>query len=156
MSAILIIPGLYPQILLSMIEKIDQTPNPYSIKIQFSNLQSINTVQSKIILISTFSGVFLGFVAFTLMPWLKKKLPVKIILPISSAFSKLDTQAKLSIRKFSASVSRIKAISDFINSSFNSFRNNLPLIQDKIKIIMLYFVAALALISVALLILLKI
>lgn len=156
MSAILIIPGLYPRILLSLIEKIDQTLNPYSIKIQFSNLQSINTVQSKIILISTFSGVFLGFVAFTLIPWLKKKLPVKIILPISSAFSKLDIQAKLSIRKFSASVSRIKAISDFINSSFNSFRNNLPLIQDKIKIIILYFVAALALISVALLILLKI
>jgi formate hydrogenlyase subunit 3/multisubunit Na+/H+ antiporter MnhD subunit len=156
MSAILIIPGLYPRILLSLIEKIDQTLNPYSIKIQFSNLQSINTVQSKIILISTFSGVFLGFVAFTLIPCLKKKLPVKIILPISSAFSKLDIQAKLSIRKFSASVSRIKAISDFINSSFNSFRNNLPLIQDKIKIIILYFVAALALISVALLILLKI
>jgi len=156
MSAILIIPGLYPRILLSLIEKIDQTLNPYSIKIQFSNLQSINTVQSKIILISTFSGVFLGFVAFTLIPELMKKLPVKIILPISSAFSKLDIQAKLSIRKFSASVSRIKAISDFINSSFNSFRNNLPLIQDKIKIIMLYFVAALALISVALLILLKI
>ena len=156
MSAILIILGLYPRILLSLIEKIDQTLNPYSIKIQFSNLQSINTVQSKIILISTFSGVFLGFVAFTLIPELMKKLPVKIILPISSAFSKLDIQAKLSIRKFSASVSRIKAISDFINSSFNSFRNNLPLIQDKIKIIMLYFVAALALISVALLILLKI
>jgi NADH-quinone oxidoreductase subunit M len=156
MSAILIIPGLYPRILLSLIEKIDQTLNPYSTKIQFSNLQSINTVQSKIILISTFSGVFPGFVAFTLIPWLKKKLPIKIILPISSAFSKLDIQAKLSIRKFSASVSRIKAISDFINSSFNSFRNNLPLIQDKIKIIMLYFVAALALISVALLILLKI
>ncbi|MCX6088704.1 MAG: hypothetical protein NTV78_06065 [Caldiserica bacterium] len=156
MSAILIIPGLYPRILLSLIEKIDQTLNPYSTKIQFSNLQSINTVQSKIILISTFSGVFLGFVAFTLIPWLKKKLPVKIILPISSAFSKLDIQAKLSIRKISASVSRIKAISDFINSSFNSFRNNLPLIQDKIKIIILYFVAALALISVALLILLKI
>jgi formate hydrogenlyase subunit 3/multisubunit Na+/H+ antiporter MnhD subunit len=156
MSAILIIPGLYPRILLSLIEKIDQTLNPYSIKIQFSNLQSINTVQSKIILISTFSGIFLGFVAFTLIPWLKKKLPVKIILPISSAFSKLDIQAKLSIRKFSASVSRIKAISDFINSSFNSFRNNLPLIQDKIKIIILYFVAAIALISVALLILLKI
>jgi len=155
MSAILIIPGLYPRILLSLIEKIDQTLNPYSIKIQFSNLQSINTVQSKIILISTFSGVFLGFVAFTLIPELMKKLPVKIILPISSAFSKLDIQAKLSIRKFSASVSRIKAISDFINSSFNSFRNNLPLIQDKIKIIILYFVAALALISVALLILLK-
>lgn len=156
MSAILIIPGLYPRILLSLIEKIDQTLNPYSTKIQFSNLQSINTVQSKIILISTFPGVFLGFVAFTLIPWLKKKLPVKIILPISSAFSKLDIQAKLSIRKISASVSRIKAISDFINSSFNSFRNNLPLIQDKIKIIILYFVAALALISVALLILLKI
>ena len=156
MSAILIIPGLYPRILLSLIEKIDQTLNPYSTKIQFSNLQLINTVQSKIILISTFSGVFLGFVAFTLIPELMKKLPVKIILPISSAFSKLDIQAKLSIRKFSASVSRIKAISDFINSSFNSFRNNLPLIQDKIKIIMLYFVAALALISVALLILLKI
>ena len=156
MSAILIIPGLYPRILLSLIEKIDQTLNPYSIKIQFSNLQSINTVQSKIILISTFSGVFLGFVAFTLIPELMKKLPVKIILPISSAFSKLDIQAKLSIRKISASVSRIKAISDFINSSFNSFRNNLPLIQDKIKIIILYFVAALALISVALLILLKI
>jgi len=156
MSAILIIPGLYPRILLSLIEKIDQTLNPYSIKIQFSNLQSINTVQSKIILINTFSGVFLGFVAFTLIPWLKKKLPVKIILPISSAFSKLDIQAKLSIRKFSASVSRIKAISDFINSSFNSFRNNLPLIQDKIKIIIFYFVAALALISVAILILLKI
>lgn len=156
MSAILIILGLYPRILLSLIEKIDQTLNPYSIKIQFSNLQSINTVQSKIILISTFSGVFLGFVAFTLIPELMKKLPVKIILPISSAFSKLDIQAKLSIRKFSTSVSRIKAISDFINSSFNSFRNNLPLIQDKIKIIMLYFVAALALISVALLILLKI
>ena len=156
MSAILIIPGLYPRILLSLIEKIDQTLNPYSIKIQFSNLQSINTVQSKIILISTFSGVFLGFVAFTLIPELMKKLPVKIILPISSAFSKLDIQAKLSIRKFSASVSRIKTISDFINSSFNSFRNNLPLIQDKIKIIILYFVAALALISVALLILLKI
>ena len=156
MSAILTILGLYPRILLSLIEKIDQTLNPYSIKIQFSNLQSINTVQSKIILISTFSGVFLGFVAFTLIPELMKKLPVKIILPISSAFSKLDIQAKLSIRKFSASVSRIKAISDFINSSFNSFRNNLPLIQDKIKIIMLYFVAALALISVALLILLKI
>ena len=156
MSAILIILGLYPRILLSLIEKIDQTLNPYSIKIQFSNLQSINTVQSKIILISTFSGVFLGFVAFTLIPELMKKLPVKIILPISSAFSKLDIQAKLSIRKFSASVSRIKAISAFINSSFNSFRNNLPLIQDKIKIIMLYFVAALALISVALLILLKI
>lgn len=156
MSAILIIPGLYPQILLSLIEKIDQTLNPYSIKIQFSNLQSINTVQSKIILISTFSGAFLGFVAFTLIPWLKKKLPIKIIFPISSAFSKLDIQAKLSIRKFSASVSRIKAISDFINSSFNSFRNNLPLIQDKIKITILYFVAALALISVALLILLKI
>ena len=155
MSAILIIPGLYPRILLSLIEKIDQTLNPYSIKIQFSNLQSINTVQSKIILISTFSGVFLGFVAFTLIPELMKKLPVKIILPISSAFSKLDIQAKLSIRKFSASVSRIKTISDFINSSFNSFRNNLPLIQDKIKIIILYFVAALALISVALLILLK-
>ena len=155
MSAILIILGLYPRILLSLIEKIDQTLNPYSIKIQFSNLQSINTVQSKIILISTFSGVFLGFVAFTLIPELMKKLPVKIILPISSAFSKLDIQAKLSIRKFSASVSRIKAISDFINSSFNSFRNNLPLIQDKIKIIILYFVAALALISVALLILLK-
>jgi formate hydrogenlyase subunit 3/multisubunit Na+/H+ antiporter MnhD subunit len=155
MSAILIIPGLYPRILLSLIEKIDQTLNPYSIKIQFSNLQSINTVQSKIILISTFSGVFLGFVAFTLIPELMKKLPVKIILPISSAFSKLDIQAKLSIRKFSASVSRIKAISDFINSSFNSFRNNLPLIQDKIKIIIFYFVAALALISVALLILLK-
>jgi len=156
MSAILIILGLYPRILLSLIEKIDQTLNPYSIKIQFSNLQSINTVQSKIILISTFSGVFLGFVAFTLIPELMKKLPIKIILPISSTFSKLDIQAKLSIRKFSASVSRIKAISDFINSSFNSFRNNLPLIQDKIKIIMLYFVAALALISVALLILLKI
>ena len=156
MSAILIIPGLYPRILLSLIEKIDQTLNPYSIKIQFSNLQSINTVQSKIILISTFSGVFLGFVAFTLIPELMKKLPIKIILPISSAFSKLDIQAKLSIRKFSTSVSRIKAISAFINSSFNSFRNNLPLIQDKIKIIMLYFVAALALISVALLILLKI
>jgi len=156
MSAILIILGLYPRILLSLIEKIDQTLNPYSIKIQFSNLQSINTVQSKIILISTFSGVFLGFVAFTLIPELMKKLPVKIILPISSAFSKLDIQAKLSIRKFSTSVSRIKAISAFINSSFNSFRNNLPLIQDKIKIIMLYFVAALALISVALLILLKI
>ena len=156
MSAILTILGLYPRILLSLIEKIDQTLNPYSIKIQFSNLQSINTVQSKIILISTFSGVFLGFVAFTLIPELMKKLPVKIILPISSTFSKLDIQAKLSIRKFSASVSRIKAISDFINSSFNSFRNNLPLIQDKIKIIMLYFVAALALISVALLILLKI
>ena len=156
MSAILIILGLYPRILLSLIEKIDQTLNPYSIKIQFSNLQSINTVQSKIILISTFSGVFLGFVAFTLIPELMKKLPVKIILPISSTFSKLDIQAKLSIRKFSTSVSRIKAISDFINSSFNSFRNNLPLIQDKIKIIMLYFVAALALISVALLILLKI
>jgi len=156
MSAILIIPGLYPRILLSLIEKIDQTLNPYSIKIQFSNLQSINTVQSKIILISTFSGVFLGFVAFTLIPELMKKLPVKIILPISSAFSKLDIQAKLLIRKFSASVSRIKAISDFINSSFNSFRNNLPLIQDKIKIIILYFVAALAIISVALLILLKI
>jgi formate hydrogenlyase subunit 3/multisubunit Na+/H+ antiporter MnhD subunit len=156
MSAILSILGLYPRILLSLIEKIDQTLNPYSIKIQFSNLQSINTVQSKIILINTFSGVFLGFVAFTLIPWLKKKLPVKIILPISSAFSKLDIQAKLSIRKFSASVPRIKAISDFINSSFNSFRNNLPLIQDKIKIIILYFVAALALISVALLILLKI
>jgi hypothetical protein len=155
MSAILIIPGLYPRILLSLIEKIDQTLNPYSIKIQFSNLQLINTVQSKIILISTFSGVFLGFVAFTLIPELMKKLPVKIILPISSAFSKLDIQAKLSIRKFSASVSRIKTISDFINSSFNSFRNNLPLIQDKIKIIILYFVAALALISVALLILLK-
>ena len=155
MSAILIILGLYPRILLSLIEKIDQTLNPYSIKIQFSNLQSINTVQSKIILISTFSGVFLGFVAFTLIPELMKKLPVKIILPISSAFSKLDIQAKLSIRKFSASVSRIKTISDFINSSFNSFRNNLPLIQDKIKIIILYFVAALALISVALLILLK-
>ena len=155
MSAILIIPGLYPRILLSLIEKIDQTLNPYSIKIQFSNLQSINTVQSKIILISTFSGVFLGFVAFTLIPELMKKLPVKIILPISSAFSKLDIQAKLLIRKFSASVSRIKTISDFINSSFNSFRNNLPLIQDKIKIIILYFVAALALISVALLILLK-
>jgi len=156
MSAILIILGLYPRILLSLIEKIDQTLNPYSTKIQFSNLQLINTVQSKIILISTFSGVFLGFVAFTLIPELMKKLPVKIILPISSAFSKLDIQAKLSIRKFSTSVSRIKAISDFINSSFNSFRNNLPLIQDKIKIIMLYFVAALALISVALLILLKI
>ena len=156
MSAILIIPGLYPRILLSLIEKIDQTLNPYSTKIQFSNLQLINTVQSKIILISTFSGVFLGFVAFTLIPELMKKLPVKIILPISSAFSKLDIQAKLSIRKFSASVSRIKTISDFINSSFNSFRNNLPLIQDKIKIIILYFVAALALISVALLILLKI
>jgi len=156
MSAILTILGLYPRILLSLIEKIDQTLNPYSIKIQFSNLQSINTVQSKIILISTFSGIFLGFVAFTLIPWLMKKLPVKIILPISSAFSKLDIQAKLSIRKFSTSVSRIKAISAFINSSFNSFRNNLPLIQDKIKIIMLYFVAALALISVALLILLKI
>ena len=156
MSAILIILGLYPRILLSLIEKIDQTLNPYSTKIQFSNLQLINTVQSKIILISTFSGVFLGFVAFTLIPELMKKLPVKIILPISSAFSKLDIQAKLSIRKFSASVSRIKTISDFINSSFNSFRNNLPLIQDKIKIIMLYFVAALALISVALLILLKI
>jgi len=156
MSAILIILGLYPRILLSLIEKIDQTLNPYSIKIQFSNLQSINTVQSKIILISTFSGVFLGFVAFTLIPELMKKLPIKIILPISSTFSKLDIQAKLSIRKFSTSVSRIKAISDFINSSFNSFRNNLPLIQDKIKIIMLYFVAALALISVALLILLKI
>lgn len=156
MSAILTILGLYPRILLSLIEKIDQTLNPYSTKIQFSNLQSINTVQSKIILISTFSGVFLGFVAFTLIPELMKKLPVKIILPISSAFSKLDIQAKLSIRKFSTSVSRIKAISDFINSSFNSFRNNLPLIQDKIKIIMLYFVAALALISVALLILLKI
>jgi len=156
MSAILTILGLYPRILLSLIEKIDQTLNPYSIKIQFSNLQSINTVQSKIILISTFSGVFLGFVAFTLIPELMKKLPVKIILPISSAFSKLDIQAKLSIRKFSTSVSRIKAISAFINSSFNSFRNNLPLIQDKIKIIMLYFVAALALISVALLILLKI
>jgi len=156
MSAILTILGLYPRILLSLIEKIDQTLNPYSTKIQFSNLQSINTVQSKIILISTFSGVFLGFVAFTLIPELMKKLPVKIILPISSTFSKLDIQAKLSIRKFSASVSRIKAISDFINSSFNSFRNNLPLIQDKIKIIMLYFVAALALISVALLILLKI
>ena len=156
MSAILIIPGLYPRILLSLIEKIDQTLNPYSTKIQFSNLQLINTVQSKIILISTFSGVFLGFVAFTLIPELMKKLPVKIILPISSAFSKLDIQAKLSIRKFSTSVSRIKAISAFINSSFNSFRNNLPLIQDKIKIIMLYFVAALALISVALLILLKI
>ena len=155
MSAILIIPGLYPRILLSLIEKIDQTLNPYSTKIQFSNLQLINTVQSKIILISTFSGVFLGFVAFTLIPELMKKLPVKIILPISSAFSKLDIQAKLSIRKFSASVSRIKTISDFINSSFNSFRNNLPLIQDKIKIIILYFVAALALISVALLILLK-
>jgi len=155
MSAILTILGLYPRILLSLIEKIDQTLNPYSIKIQFSNLQSINTVQSKIILISTFSGVFLGFVAFTLIPELMKKLPVKIILPISSAFSKLDIQAKLSIRKFSASVSRIKAISAFINSSFNSFRNNLPLIQDKIKIIILYFVAALALISVALLILLK-
>ena len=155
MSAILTILGLYPRILLSLIEKIDQTLNPYSIKIQFSNLQSINTVQSKIILISTFSGVFLGFVAFTLIPWLMKKLPVKIILPISSAFSKLDIQAKLSIRKFSTSVSRIKAISAFINSSFNSFRNNLPLIQDKIKIIILYFVAALALISVALLILLK-
>jgi len=156
MSAILTILGLYPRILLSLIEKIDQTLNPYSIKIQFSNLQSINTVQSKIILISTFSGVFLGFVAFTLIPWLMKKLPIKIILPISSTFSKLDIQAKLSIRKFSTSVSRIKAISAFINSSFNSFRNNLPLIQDKIKIIMLYFVAALALISVALLILLKI
>jgi len=155
MSAILTILGLYPRILLSLIEKIDQTLNPYSIKIQFSNLQSINTVQSKIILISTFSGVFLGFVAFTLIPELMKKLPVKIILPISSAFSKLDIQAKLSIRKFSTSVSRIKTISDFINSSFNSFRNNLPLIQDKIKIIILYFVAALALISVALLILLK-
>ena len=156
MSAILTILGLYPRILLSLIEKIDQTLNPYSTKIQFSNLQLINTVQSKIILISTFSGVFLGFVAFTLIPELMKKLPVKIILPISSAFSKLDIQAKLSIRKFSTSVSRIKAISAFINSSFNSFRNNLPLIQDKIKIIMLYFVAALALISVALLILLKI
>ena len=155
MSAILTILGLYPRILLSLIEKIDQTLNPYSTKIQFSNLQSINTVQSKIILISTFSGVFLGFVAFTLIPELMKKLPVKIILPISSAFSKLDIQAKLSIRKFSTSVSRIKAISAFINSSFNSFRNNLPLIQDKIKIIILYFVAALALISVALLILLK-
>ena len=154
-SSSMILTGIYPQVLLKIIQKIDQSINPYSVKIQFNNLQALNTLQSKIIFITLTSGIFLGFVLFTLIPWLKKKLPNKIILPITRASVKLTVESRILIRKAYSPIFRIKCISNSLRSLFNSFWNYLPLIQNKIKIIILYVATALALISIAVLIILR-
>jgi hypothetical protein len=155
-SASIILTGVYPGTVLKIIQKIDQTLNPSSVKIQFNNIRALNTPQAKIIFITLASGIFIIFVLFTLIPWLKKKLPDKIILPIAKISIIVITKSRFLARKAYSPIFRIKCISSSLRNLFNSFWNYLPLIQNKIKIIILYTAAALVLISIAILIVLKI
>lgn len=154
-SIFMIVLGAFPYISLNVIKKIDQMLNPYHMEIQFSTLKALNSLQARIILIIASSGILLGVVSFYLIPLLKKKLPGKITFPISNAFSKLNVQAKLIINKITAAISPIKTVPHAINKAFDAFKSNLPIMQGKIKTIMSYFLLALALILVALLIMTK-
>lgn len=152
-----IISGIFPQYIFGVIHKVDQMINYYSFEITFNNIASLYAVQSKIIFITTGAALFTGFIFFTLIPWAAKKLPEKILVKLS--FIPNRTNRSLNLMKkeiYNVPARKLRTFLSSLNKLLLSLENALPLIRNKIKIILIYFIMALALISLVTLIILRI